>query len=931
MDVPEVGSWRYSQQHRELVRVLESQSLWGHTTCQVWVPTKSLVEWVRAETLSEPPSDEERVLDQITYKACAVKIADALAQDVLLAPLEAGVIPLPHQLQALSKAVSGGRVRYLLADEVGLGKTIEAGLIIRELKLRGLVKRVAVVAPKGLLSQWASEMMTHFGEEFRVVSPSELSAFQDFLGDNNVWTQFDQVICPLDAIKPIERRKGWTAERLERHNQQRLGDLIAAGWDLIVIDEAHRLGGSTETVARHKLGKALAEAAPYLLMLSATPHQGKNESFQRLVSLLDKDAFPDLGSIQRENVAPYVIRTEKRRAINDRGEPLFQPRSTRLVPVRWEARHAQQRKLYEAVTEYVREGYNQAVRENRQYLGFLMLLMQRLITSSTRAIATALARRLEVLKTAAGVVDEEDEVESDWYEQDGQELLDALLSNRIPGMMNEIDEVRLILELAQRCQAQGPDARAEALLDLMYTIQGEENDPDLKFLVFTEFVPTQEMLAEFLQAQGYSVRTLNGSMALEERQKAQRRFAEEARILVSTDAGGEGLNLQFAHVVVNYDLPWNPMRVEQRIGRVDRIGQAHPVKALNLLFEDSVELRVQEVLQEKLVTIYEEFGVDKTGDVLDSEEAGAFFEQAIARAIADPDQLEESVGEVAARVRERAQDESQGRSVYAAEKLDPGVAARMRDHPIQYWVERMVTSYLRSNGGRANKNLVGWDLVWSDGTSLDGVSFFGWDAVEQGLRHLGFQDPRLHQLVQSVPMILPSEEVPVVQVTGLPAGVSGYWSLWQVGVLTRGQRHVRALPVFFHDDGRVLLPTARLVWDRLLEGHSAVSVVSGDDAGTGQDVLERMRSEAERAGHSLYAELEQQHLQRLEREMEKGEYAYRVRRQALDRIGLPEVREYRLRRLENEQREWQEQIEADGAVYPELKPIIHLRVVCASA
>lgn len=930
MDVPEVGSWRYSQQHRELVRVLEAQTLWGHTTCQVWVPTKSLIEWVKAETLSEPPADQDRLLDQITYKACAVKIADALAQDVLLAPLEAGVIPLPHQLLALSRAVAGGQVRYLLADEVGLGKTIEAGLIIRELKLRGLVKRVLVVAPKGLLSQWASEMLTHFSEEFRVVSPSELSAFQDFLGDNNVWTQFDQVICPMDAIKPVERRKGWTPERLERHNQQRLGDLVAAGWDLIIIDEAHRLGGSTETVARHKLGKALAEASPYLLMLSATPHQGKTESFQRLVSLLDKDAFPDLSSIKRDNVAPFVIRTEKRRAINDRGEPLFQPRTTRLVPVKWEARHAQQQKLYEAVTEYVREGYNQAMQENRQYLGFLMLLMQRLITSSTRAIATALARRLEVLKTAAGVVDEEEEVESDWYEQDGQDLLESLLANRIAGAMNEMDEVRLILELAQRCQAQGPDARAEALLDLLYTIQGEENDPELKFLVFTEFVPTQAMLEEFLQGHGYTVATLNGSMSLEERQRAQRRFAEDTRILVSTDAGGEGLNLQFAHVVINYDLPWNPMRVEQRIGRADRIGQAHPVRALNLLFENSVELRVQEVLQEKLVTIYEEFGVDKTGDVLDSEEAGAFFEQAVARAIADPDRLEESIENVIARVRERAQDEAQGRSMYATEELDPTEAARIREHPIQYWVERMVTSYLQANGGTAEKNLLGWDLTWTDGTKIDGVSFFGRDAVEQGLRHLGFQERRLHQLIQSVPTLLASEQVPAVHVTGLPAGLSGYWSLWQVGLLTGAQQQVRALPLFCHDDGRILLPTARLIWDKLIDGHSSISAVGAADDSMGQAVLERMRSEAEKQGHSLFSELEQQHLQRLSWEAEKGDYAYQVRRQALDRIGLPEVRQYRLRRLEEEERQWRERMETSRVVYPELKPMIYLRVVSAS-
>ena len=262
-------------------------------------------------------------LDRITYAVAAARIADALTQDVLLAPLEAGVIPLPHQLHALTRAVTGDRIRYLLADEVGLGKTIEAGLIFRELKLRGLVKRVLVVAPKGLVTQWVQEMQTHFGEEFRLLTPSEFSLWRNLTGAENVWRQFDQVVCPVDSIKPVERRRGWSREKLEAYNQERLGDLIDAGWDLIICDEAHRLGGSTEQVARYRLGKALAEAAPYLLLLSATPHQGKTAGFQRLMALLDRDEFIAAGSIRREKVVPFVIRTEKRRAINDRGDPLF--------------------------------------------------------------------------------------------------------------------------------------------------------------------------------------------------------------------------------------------------------------------------------------------------------------------------------------------------------------------------------------------------------------------------------------------------------------------------------------------------------------------------------------------------------------------------------------------------------------------------------
>ena len=169
---------------------------------------------------------------------------------------------------------------------------------------------------------------------------------------------------------------------------------------MIIVDESHRIGGSSEQVARHQLGRGLSEASPYFLLLSATPHQGKSDAFHRLVSLLDKNAFPEPGSVTRERMHPYVIRTEKRQAIDADGNPLFKPRITKLVGVSWEDTQ-DQKQLYDAVTEYVREGYNQAMREKKTYVGFLMILMQRLVTSSTRAIITTLEKRLTRCKSRA--------------------------------------------------------------------------------------------------------------------------------------------------------------------------------------------------------------------------------------------------------------------------------------------------------------------------------------------------------------------------------------------------------------------------------------------------------------------------------------------------------------------------------------------------
>ena len=610
------GQWIWIESERRVAKVIEVQMLWGVKTFRVWIPALDAVKSFTSVQVA-PLTAENAGLTahHIAYLTAAARIADALNGDILLAPLSSSVIPLPHQLHALSRAMSGDRIRYLLADEVGLGKTIEAGLILRELKLRGLVRRILVVAPKGLTAQWVAEMRTHFGERFELVVPGEMR-----LSEDNIWERYTQVVCPLDSVKPLDTRQGWSRARIAEYNRIRFEDLIAAGWDLIIIDEAHRLGGSTDQVARYRLGQALADAAPYLLLLSATPHQGKTDAFHRLVALLDEDAFPDLGSVARDRVQPYVIRTEKRHAIDGEGEPLFKPRQTRLAKVQWNRRHAAQQQLYDAVTEYVREGYNRALLEKKRHIGFLMILMQRLVTSSTWAIRATLERRLDVLNYPPETLTTGTVSSEDWAEMDGQEQLETVVMTQAEALRNERAEVEMLLDLAQRAQAQSADAKAEALLDMMYALQREEGDPEQKVLIFTEFVSTQDMLRDFFVGRGFSVVCLNGSMDLSARQQVQSAFAGDTRILISTDAGGEGLNPQFCHIVVNYDIPWNPMRLEQRIGRVDRIGQKHTVRAINLVLEETVEYRVREVLEQKLAIIFAEFGIDKAGDVLDSAE-----------------------------------------------------------------------------------------------------------------------------------------------------------------------------------------------------------------------------------------------------------------------------------------------------------------------
>ena len=939
-----MSGWCYSPDHGQFCQVIEAQTLWGETTCRVWLPGRDSVVRIPASRLKSLESAGTGSPDDIAYLAAAARVADALTQDVLLAPIESSVIPLPHQIRALSRAIANDRVRYLLADEVGLGKTIEAGLIMRELKLRGLVKRTLVIAPKGLVSQWVSEMRFHFGETFQLVLPEDIKTLKRIApasspenGDKgnhdpealpaNAWQMFSQVVVPMDSVKPLDKRRGWTAAQVSEHNRERFEDLISAGWDLVIVDEAHRLGGSTDQVARFKLGQGLSEAAPYFLMLSATPHQGKTDAFHRLVSLIDVQEFPDISSVTRERVQPHVIRTEKRRAIDADGKPLFKPRRTQLCPVSWEERHRNQQLLYEAVTEYVREGYNQAMREKRSYIGFLMILMQRLVVSSTSAIRTTLERRLEALAAP------QDQLtlfptttEEEWADLDGQEQIDVLLRTRLKALKNERAEVKLLLEAAVRCEQIGPDAKAEALLDWLYRLQSEESDPELKALVFTEFVPTQEMLRRFLTERGFSVVCLNGSMDMEERKRVQEAFAKDTRILISTDAGGEGLNLQFCHVVINYDIPWNPMRLEQRIGRVDRIGQAHAVRAVNFVFEGSVEHRVREVLEQKLAIIFEEFGIDKTGDVLDSAQAGHMFDEMYVEAILNPEKVEDSVESVVARLQEQARDARATASVLGAtEDLEPGEAQRLLTHPLPHWVERMTVSYLKAHGGQAERRSQSWNLTWPDGETYENVVFTGKEAERlPAARHLTLEEPKVRGLAMRLPRFVPGQPVPIVSIPGLSEEVQGVWSLWRIAIATMEWNRRRIMPLFLADNGMVYMPTARHVWDQLLAASTQVRAIL--DAAVSQAAFAKLKNAAEEHGKPIYEALVQEHQARIARERDKANYAFAARRKTVERIGLPQDRNYRLSLLAQEERSSQEQLDQKAHAYPEMVPLLVIRV-----
>ena len=505
---------------------------------------------------------------------------------------------------------------------------------------------------------------------------------------------------------------------------------------------------------------------------------------------------------------------------------------------------------------------------------------------------------------------------------DGQEQYEAMLQARISAFKNEKTEVQNLLKAADQSEAIGPDAKAETLLEWIYKLQQEENDADLKLLIFTEFVPTQEMLKKFLDDRGFSVVCLNGSMDLDERKKAQEQFSGKIRIMISTDAGGEGLNLQFCHVVINFDIPWNPMRIEQRIGRVDRIGQEHVVRALNFVLENSVEHRVREVLDQKLAVILNEFGVDKTGDVIDSALAGKLFDELYTDAIIHPDNIEKAVDRVVTQVQTLARDERK-KSVLAGSEtsFDMTIAQQLHDHPLPHWVERMTTSYIRSLGGTAEIKNKAWRLVWPDGETLNATVFSGKDAQHRpSAAHLTIENERVRSLAVSIPFWVQEQPIPQVTIRGLPADITGFWSIWKIGGFTETWRANRFIPLFLHTDGRFLGPTARRIWEIFLTDDIAIDGTITDDESSG--VHSKLLELAEKEGLTYYRELVSRHNEFLKQKKDNGEYSFSAMRRAAERIGLPEVKNFRLAQIQKEEHEWKHEMEKMNALTPELTCLI---------
>ena len=884
------GDFVFDTIEKANVQVLEKIEAWGYISYKVFNPATGRVYKANEEQLSSSGSTMQYDENYLRYVTLLSKIKNETAGG-FLSSLASGIIPLPHQLHVLNRAMETNNIRYILADEVGLGKTIEAGMIIRELKSRGLVSRILVVCPTGLVTQWASEMQEKFHEKFQVILPSDYDTIRRLTDNDDVYGQFDQVISPMDSIKPIEKHAGWSEEKIEKYNEERIYSIINSGWDLIIIDEAHRVAGSSGEVARYKLGNLLAQASPYLLLLSATPHNGKTEPFLRLIRLLDADAFPNAKSIVREQVAPFLIRTEKREAIDNNGNLLFKNRITHLVTISWDERNNLQRELYEMVSSYVAKTYNKALRNRKKNmcLIFLLIIMQRMVTSSTAAIRQSLERRLNVLleqRTCVGNLREEDLDELN-IEDGVEDALEAISLD----MELEIEELKQIISLAKQAQFQNQDAKVEPLLNEIDAILSE--DRTQKVIIFTEFVATQTYLQELLVNRGYTVTILNGGMSIDERNAAMQEFKTSTSIFISTDAGGEGLNLQFANIIINYDLPWNPMKIEQRCGRVDRIGQQRDVHIYNFIVGETVENRVREVLEEKLSVILKEMGVDKYSDVLDSEVAECDFTDVYMRSIGHASQVEKNLYPVEAEMKQQLTNAQKYKDVIREEKDLTKLVGTESNFDVDSALRTMLTYYECWQG--------------HDPRLIDRISI----ADEEITQHLKTE------LVQDRTAPLMS-----IQIDNFP-NEEGYFMLWELSISEK-ESGKRILPIFVNS-AMLLRPMAgKRIMDVFLDGNSKLRASSASNVDA--EIYSKLEKSCMDFAYDTFVELKEKQMQQNEESFKKYMYALELRQEAAEHIGIENIRRSRLQKLQKEKANIEAQHRKGSQVYPDFRLIMMARL-----
>ena len=584
------------------------------------------------------PADPE--LLRLLVESARIRLA--YTHDRQFAVSLSGIRTLPHQIEAVYlRMLPQPQLRFLLADDPGAGKTIMAGLLLKELKLREAVERILILVPAPLTIQWQDELQRFFGETFFIINSA---SDQDQLV--NTWQREPQVIASLDYAKQESVR--------ERVWQQR--------WDMVIIDEAHKCSAYTvsrtgraddiQRTKRYELAEKLSRDVDHVLLLTATPHHGDDDRFGHFVRLIDPDLFPEphrladqAREIRRDILrlgpeCPWALRRLKEDLRDLDGRRLFPDRHAHTVTFEL---NSDEFALYKAVTAYINLYLPQGTGRRKHSVALTRTVLQRRLASSTEAIHESLkrrhrkqkdlleeleslppaqrARRLEALR---GRLTDDEREDDDLDDADRDSLIDEFTAaEEIDRLRDEVAALDDLVSQAGHVHARAADSKLTALKDCLTRAEFDElKDGRGKLLIFTEHRDTLRHVREHLDRWGYSTCEIHGGLGPRERRQAEDDFRTQAQVCVATEAAGEGINLQFCHLMINYDLPWNPTRLEQRLGRIHRIGQERDCYAFNFVANQSqdgqpiIEGRILERLLEKLDQMREVLGHERVFDVI---------------------------------------------------------------------------------------------------------------------------------------------------------------------------------------------------------------------------------------------------------------------------------------------------------------------------
>ena len=539
--------------------------------------------------------------------------------------------PLPHQIHLVHHILTSGNLNWMIADDVGLGKTIEVGMLLSALIRKQAFRRILLITPAGLVKQWQEELSCKFGFDDFLIYGNDFE-----IHDPKHWKLYDRVIGSVDRFK----------------TEVHLSKLLDAGcWDMVVFDEAHSLsrvqtGMQYRSTERYRLAAHLRRRTDAVLLLTATPHQGKHDKFQSLLELIRPEWKSQIESLALDPsiLREMVVRNNKADVTDAEGNFIFMGKITRGIPV---SMTPDEKSFDRELFRYLKTGYaagqSQGGHQGRA-IGFVMTIYRKLAASSSAAIHLALQRRLYRLKKGNGkkVADvDADTFIDERFRGEWEEQLEALDRQFFIGEMNLLKE---LIDLSAKLQA--CDSKSHIFLEKIIGSILDAN-PDEKVVVFTEYRGTQDFLAQCLTKRygEDSVATIHGSQKFQEREKSIDDFNVKGRFLISTEAGGEGINLhQNCHIMINYDLPWNPMRIVQRVGRLYRYGQKREVVVFNLQSPDSLDGSIIELLYRRIDQVVRDMSVlgdefkpgleaEILGEIADALDVETILESALSQSV----------------------------------------------------------------------------------------------------------------------------------------------------------------------------------------------------------------------------------------------------------------------------------------------------------